>query len=87
MASLIPLELSKLLIPLISPIEPIEIKSSGSILVELYFLVIWATNLKLCSIKIFLASSLPFLKSSKYFFSSSLLNGSGNKELFEIYPG
>ena len=45
--------------PFISPIVPIEIKSSNSMFVELYFLQTCATYLKFRSIKIFLASSFP----------------------------
>lgn len=76
----------KLLIPFINPIVPIEIKSSKSMLVEEYFLQTCATKRKFFSINIFLASSSPFFNNSKYFCSSSLLNGSGKRLLFEIYP-
>ena len=69
---------SKLLIPFIKPIVPIEIKSSWSTFVDTYFLQTCATNLKFLSIKIFLASSLPCFNFSKQSFSSSIVNGSGN---------
>ena len=85
-ASFVPLLLLKLEIPFISPIVPIDIKSSISIFEDAYFLATCATNLKFLSIKIFLASLLPFLYKSKYFFSSSKVNGSGNNLLLDIYP-
>ena len=71
---------------LINPIDPIEIKSSWSIFVVEYFLLIWATNLKFLSINIFLASSSPDYIFSIHSFSSSGDNGSGNKLFPWIYP-
>ena len=56
------------------------------IFVEEYFLATCATNLKFRSIKMFLAFSSPFFIFSKYIFSSSLLNGSGNKLPDCMYP-
>lgn len=79
-------ESSKLFIALIKPIEPIDIKSSWSILVVEYFLLICATNLKFLSINIFLASVSPLFIFSMHIFSSSGDNGSGNKEFPWIYP-
>ena len=58
-----------------------EIRSSCSTFVEVYFLHICATNLKFLSINIFLASSSPFSKFCIYISSSLAVNGSGNKLL------
>ena len=55
----------KLLIPLIRPIVPIEIKSSWSTFELLYFLHTCATSLKFLSIKILRASSSPVLNFSR----------------------
>jgi len=46
----------------INPMVPIEIKSSLSLMVELYFFTMWATSLKFLSISMFRASSSPFLR-------------------------
>ncbi|MFR5891044.1 MAG: hypothetical protein ACLUG4_00705 [Bacilli bacterium] len=62
---------------LIRPKVPIDNKSSLSIPVFSNFLTIWATNLKLCSISLFLASKSLLRQASKYFVSSSLDKTSG----------
>ena len=76
----------KLLIPLIRPIVPIEIKSSWSTLELEYFLQTWATSLKFRSISILRASSSPVLNLSRYISSSLELKGSGKSCAPEIYP-
>ena len=57
--SLNPFSSLKLFIPFINPIVPIDIYSSLSIELVAYFLAICATNLKLCSISLSLASFDP----------------------------
>lgn len=76
----------KLFTPLIKPIVPIESKSSWSIFVFAYFLQTWTTNLKFFSISRLRASSSPLDKFSMAIFSSSGVNGSGNKQVPVIYP-
>ena len=73
----------KVLIDLIKPIVPIEIKSSKSSPFYQTFLP-WATNLKFRSIKIFLASSLPLAIWTNSSLSSSGVSGWGKILLFEI---
>ena len=76
----------KLLMPFISPIVPIEIKSSWSTFELLYFLQTCATNLKFLSISRLRASSSPVLNFSRHIRSSSELNGSGKSCTPEMYP-
>jgi len=59
-ANLVPLLGLNVAIALIKPIVPIEIKSSVSFPVLLYFFTICATNLKFLSINTFLAFSSPW---------------------------
>ena len=58
--------------------EPIDTKSSISYPVDSYFLAIKTTNLKLCSIRMFLASSSPACAFIATCNSSSLLSGGGS---------
>ena len=61
---------------------PILIKSSESSLLLSYFFTIWATNLRLCSINLDLASLSPKLAFFIHSSSISIGNGSG-KQLLE----
>ena len=70
---------SKLLIPFINPIVPIDIKSSCSTFAVEYFLLTCATSLKFLSINMLRASSSPFFNLSKNILSSSELKGSGKR--------
>ena len=81
-ASFIPLDSSKVFTPFISPIVPIDIRSSCSSISELYFLTMCATSLKLCSIIIFFALRSPFLYLIKHNFSSSGDNAGGKEPEF-----
>ena len=85
-ASFIFLSFLYVLIPLIKPIVPIDNKSSWSIFVFKYFLHTWTTNLKFFSINKLRASSSFSANFSTTIFSSSGVNGSGNKLLPVIYP-
>ena len=76
----------KLFTPFIKPIVPIDNKSSWSIFVFEYFLHTWTTNLKFFSINKLRASSSFLANFSTAIFSSSGVNGSGNKLLPVIYP-
>ncbi len=76
-ASLIFFVSSKLSIPLISPIVPMDIKSSISLSPILYFFAIYATNLRFLSIRQSLAPRSPDLHFSMHSFSSFALKGLG----------
>ena len=59
------------LIALINPMLPMLIKSSKSVSTFSNFLAIYTTNLKLCTIKVSLATLSPFAASIDNFASSS----------------
>ena len=78
-ASLIFLSLSYELIALISPIVPIDIKSSTPTPVLSNFFAIYTTSLKLCSIRVCFASASEAVPSASIAFCSSLApSGAGN---------
>ena len=79
------LSILKVLIALISPIVPIDIKSSKLLIFVSYRLATYTTKRKLCSIKIFLASTSPSLHKEIYFSSSSLVRGASKFSFPAIY--
>ena len=69
----------KVFTALISPIEPIEIRSSIPVPVDSNFFAIYTTSLRLCTISSSRAFFGSVSRSSKAFFSSSLFRGGGNE--------
>ena len=79
MARRTPLSGLYVLMPLISPMVPMDIRSSISSVCVKYFLMIWATSLRLCSTKMFRLSISPCIQRSRCSCSSSRLRGFGKE--------
>ena len=71
---------------LIRPIVPIDRRSSGSRTDELYFLTMWATSLRLYSIRVRRASSSPDMHRFIYSFSLSGVRGFLNASICFTLP-